>query len=103
VYGVYSPTPGDVSLPVAAATAPARPIRDVHAGPASIAAYTVVHGRDGEAAWGLAVCDVADGSGARAYARMEDPALLADAESVELVGASVDLVAGEGNVNVVKR
>jgi hypothetical protein len=34
---------------------------------------------------------------------MEEPALLADAEATELVGASVDLVAGEGNVNLLKR
>ena len=32
-----------------------------------------------------------------------NPALLAEAEATELVGASVDLVAGEGNVNLLKR
>ena len=66
-----------------------------------MAAYTVVHGRDGDPAWGLAVCDLADG--ARCYARMEEPDLLAEAERNELVGARLELVPGEGNVNLVKR
>jgi acetyl-CoA C-acetyltransferase len=103
VFGVYSTTPGEVTIPAQVAPEPARPIRDVYAGPATIAAYTVVHGRGGDAEWGVAVCDVPDGSAARTYARMDDPALLADAEATELVGAPVDLVAGGGNVNLVKR
>ena len=68
-----------------------------------MAAYTVIHGRGGEAEWGIAVCDLPDDSGARAYARIDDPGLLAEAESTELVGAGVDLVTGEGNVNRLKR
>ena len=43
-------------------------IVDVHAGPATVATYSVVHGRDGGAEWGLAVCDLPDGG--RCYARV---------------------------------
>ena len=60
-----------------------------------------LRGRDGEADWGLAVCDLP--AGGRAYAKMLDRDLLADAEREELVGAAVQLVAGDANVNVVKR
>jgi len=103
VFGVYSTTPGEVSPPTATRTAVARPIRDIYAGPATVAAYTVAHGRGGDAEWGLAVCDLPGGSGERAYARISDPALMAEAEATELVGSNVDLVAGEGNVNLLKR
>jgi acetyl-CoA C-acetyltransferase len=103
VFGVYSTTPGDGSEPVPPPPPPARPIVDTYAGPARVAAYTVAHGRSGEAEWGVAVCDLPDGSGARVYARLEDADVLAEAERTELVGANVDLVPGEGNVNLLKR
>jgi acetyl-CoA C-acetyltransferase len=103
VFGVYSTAAGPLSPPVAPAPPPALPIRDTYTGPATVAAYTVAHGRGGEAEWGLAVCDVLDGNGGRAYARIDDPGLLAEAESVELVGTDVDLVTGENNVNRLKR
>ena len=102
-FGVYSTTPGETSPPMTPTTAAARPIRDTYAGPATVTAYTVAHGRDGGAEWGLAVCDLPGGSGERAYARIDDPALMDDAEATELVGANVDLVAGEDSVNLLKR
>jgi acetyl-CoA C-acetyltransferase len=106
VSGLYSTTPGPVRPPRSAEVQsgldarPRRAIRDVASGEASMATYTVAHGRDGGADWGLAVCDLPDG--ARCYARMEDADLLAEAERRELVGARVELVPGEGNVNLVK-
>jgi acetyl-CoA C-acetyltransferase len=103
VFGVYSTTPGEVSAPGPVAPAVARRIRDTYAGPATVAAYTVAHGRGGDAEWGLAICDLPGDAGERAYARIDDAALLAEAEATELVGAEVDLVAGEGNVNRLKR
>jgi len=103
VFGVYSTTPGGVSPPVAPEMSRARPIRDTYAGPATVVGYTVAHGRDGEAEWGVAVCDLPGGSRERAYARIDDPALMAEAEATELVGESVDLVAGDANVNRLKR
>jgi acetyl-CoA C-acetyltransferase len=96
-FGVWSTTPGE-HLPTPPdeagiqATLDARPvkaIRDAATGSATVAMYSVVHGRSGEAEWGLAVCDLPDDS--RCYARIEDPDLLATAESTELVGHHVDL------------
>jgi acetyl-CoA C-acetyltransferase len=79
---------------------PKKAITDSHAGRATMATYTVAHGRGGDAEWGLAVCDLADGS--RAYAKILDADLLAQAEAEELVGATVTLVPGDNNANVVK-
>ena len=42
----------------------ARPIKEIAdraTGAATVATYTVAHGRDGGADWGLAVCDLPDG------------------------------------------
>ncbi len=106
-YGVYSTTPGEVVVPDQEAVqasveahAPAVPITDVHAGSVTIASYTVAHGRDGAAEWGLVIADVGDGS--RAYAKVEDAAVLVDMESREWVGDTVELVPAEGGVNLVK-
>jgi acetyl-CoA C-acetyltransferase len=107
VYALYSSSPGPVAPPDTqritreVEAAPRQAIVDTYSGPAVIAAYSVAHGRDGGAQWGLAVCDLPEGG--RAYAKMLDGALLADAEETELVGTSVELVAGDGNTNVVKR
>jgi acetyl-CoA C-acetyltransferase len=97
VFGVYSTEPGPVAPPCPVEPVPARPIVETHTGPATVAAYSVVHGPDGEPQWGVAVCDV---DGARAYARLVDPELLAAAEEHELVGATLDLRTEKGNVNV---
>jgi acetyl-CoA C-acetyltransferase len=77
------------------------PITDVYAGDATVATYTVVHGRGGEREWGLAICDLPDGS--RAYARVEDQSLLEEAEEAELVGAEVRLTAGADRVNLLTK
>jgi acetyl-CoA C-acetyltransferase len=101
VYAAYSTTPGAVVLPdELPPPSPPRAIVDVHAGPATVATYTVLHGRDGEPEWGLAVCDVDDG--ARCYAKVLDRDLLDHVEQVEWVGTTVDLVDGGGGVNVVR-
>jgi acetyl-CoA C-acetyltransferase len=108
VYAVYSTEPGrrPPRPPDAAATKAAlgagttRVIRDVAAGSAEVATYSVAHGRDGGAEWGLAVCDLPEGE--RCYARIEDADLLAQMEATEWIGATVDLVPGAGNVNLVK-
>jgi len=76
------------------------PIVDTWTGPATVAAYSVVHGRDGLPAWGLAVCDVPDGR--RTYARVEDDAALAEALKTEWVGAAIEIEAGDGKVNRVR-
>ena len=68
-----------------------------------VAAYSVVHGKDGSPEWGVAVCDVpgTGSGGARCYARIAEPDLLADAEQTELVGRTLKLTTTEGNVNLV--
>jgi acetyl-CoA C-acetyltransferase len=106
VYGVYSTEPGPVAAPDRAgvqAALDARPIkaiRDTATGPATVATYTVLHGRDGTPDWGLAVCDLPEGD--RCYAKVLDAPLLEEIERVEWAGAAVELVAGDGGVNVVR-
>jgi acetyl-CoA C-acetyltransferase len=106
VFGLYSTTPGPVVRPDTAAVQagldrlPRRLIADSYAGPATVASYTVAHGRDGTPEWGLAICDLPDGR-TRAYARIDKPDLLAAVESTEWVGAAVELSAGPDNVNLV--
>jgi acetyl-CoA C-acetyltransferase len=108
-FGLYSTAPppgGRVTPPDAAAVqarldaAPAVTIADRYAGPAPVATYTVAHGRDGAAEWGLVLADVAPG--VRAYGRVEDPALLAALEAEEWVGRTVTLREGPGEVNLVE-
>jgi acetyl-CoA C-acetyltransferase len=101
VYGVYSTEPGAAAPvpPGKAPEQPAVPITDTFSGPATVAAYSVVHGRDGAPEWGVAVCDVGDGT--RGYARMTDADLLDAAESDELVGRRVAVSTNE-NVNTAR-
>ena len=78
-------------------------IVDSYEGPATIAAYTVRHGRDGAATSGLAIVDLPGGSSpagaARAYARLDDPVDLLELEATEGVGRAVHL-APDGPVNL---
>src|SRR5205807_8258316 len=82
VYGVYSTDPPETPLDPSAAAAlqarldarPTRAITDSYAGPATVATYTVAHGRGGDAEWGLTICDLPDGT--RAYAKVLDRTLL---------------------------
>jgi acetyl-CoA C-acetyltransferase len=78
-----------------------QPIVDVHHGRATVASYTVHHGRDGAATDAVLVCDVGDG-GARCYAKAMDADVLAALEAEEWVGRSVDLVDGGDGVNLVQ-
>lgn len=106
VYGVYSTEPGPMTPPDDTAAQVrvdkvSRPeIIDTYEGPALIATYSVVHGRDGTPDGGFVICDLP--SGPRCYARIVDVDLMAEAEEVELVGRAVQLVPGDANVNVVK-
>ncbi len=89
---VYSTTPPVLAarlLSPTRASEPGRtPIVDRYAGPATVATHTVVHGRDGNPEWGLAVCDIPEG---RVYARIEAADLLAEAMEVEWTGRAVIL------------
>lgn len=105
-FGVWSTQPAPVRPPdheLVQARLDARPIkaiRETATGPATITTYSVVHDRHGEPEWGLAVCDLPDGD--RCYARFDTPDLLGLSEASEWVGAAVELVPGDGNVNLVK-
>jgi acetyl-CoA C-acetyltransferase len=89
VFGVYSTTPGPLAPPEGVAAPVAIPVVPTHDGPAEVAAYSVVHGRDGAPTHALLVCDLGDGS--RAYARSSDPELCERAETEEFVGRHVRL------------
>jgi acetyl-CoA C-acetyltransferase len=115
VYGLYStqPPPSGCAVPPdrtvqsrLEAQHPTTPIVDVWDGPATIATYTVAHGKGGAAEWGLVITDLpADGERrARAYGRVEDPDLLAALETEEWVGRTVQLRPTDrpnGTVNLV--
>ena len=98
VYAVYSTTPGPVEPPgdLGLGSLPTRDITASYAGPATVVTYTVAHGRDGAPDWGLIIADLPDRT--RAYAKVTDPSLLADAESRELVGTTVTLTT-DGTLN----
>ncbi len=70
-----------------------RAIRDVYDGAATVAAYSVVHGKDGEPEWGVVICDVPEGD--RAYGKVVDADMLASIERDELVGRKVTLTPTE--------
>ena len=98
VYGLYSTEPGPVAPPAQAEVQAkldadgAVALVERHDGEATVAAYSVVHGRDGEPEWAALVCDV---PGGRAYARLTDDHELFEAEASELVGATVRLTPHE--------
>jgi acetyl-CoA C-acetyltransferase len=102
VYAVWSTEPGVVRPPDQAAVSAAvaadlevAPIVDRHDGEATVATYSVLHGRDGGPEWGALVCDL-DGGG-RCYARLDDADALAAAEAEEFIGTTVHLTTdGEG-------
>jgi acetyl-CoA C-acetyltransferase len=101
-YGVLSadPGPGVVAdpAPYEAGQGP-RPIVAPPDGAATVAAYSVLHGRDGSPERALLVCDVA-GAEARCYAQLDGgPDALAQAEAEELVGRTVAL-RPEGGLNL---
>jgi acetyl-CoA C-acetyltransferase len=105
VAGVLSSESGEVELPPAdPGAAKLRPVVDVHHGPATVAAYTVHHGRDGAPTGAVLIVDVIGrDDGARAYAAGRDPDLLASLEAEEWVGREVVLGDGGDGVNLVSR
>jgi acetyl-CoA C-acetyltransferase len=106
VAAVWSATPGDrppvppdpavMQAAVESDLERAR-IEDRHDGEATVATYSVLHGRDGDPQWGALVCDLA--TGARCYARLEDTDALAASETEELIGRTVQLETDDNGVN----
>jgi acetyl-CoA C-acetyltransferase len=100
-YGVWSTDPGAGVVadpaPYAAAAAPAHIVGSPE-GAGAVAAYSVLHGRDGEPERALLVCDVAGGG--RSYAFLDGGSdVLAEAERDELIGRAVTLTP-QGQVNL---
>jgi acetyl-CoA C-acetyltransferase len=114
-YGVWSTTAPSSPLPEPApyrASAEAVGIVGSPEGKATIATYSVLHGRDGEPERALLVCDVGGGAvsgavsggavsgGARCYALLDGGAsALAEAEADELVGRPV-MLSPQGELNL---
>jgi acetyl-CoA C-acetyltransferase len=97
-YGVWSTNPDGASVPPSG-TLPTdgatTPVTDVANGPATVATYAVMHGRDGGPESALLVCDLPDGS--RCYAKLDEANdAFALAESQELIGQPVSLASADG-------
>jgi acetyl-CoA C-acetyltransferase len=101
-YSVWSSLPGPVREPDSAAldkelaAEPRCALATTYDGAARVASYSVIHDRDGSASSAMLMLDLPDG--ARGWAKVTEPDLLADAESRELVGQPVT-VTTDGKVN----
>ncbi|MGP0031901.1 MAG: acetyl-CoA synthetase [Acidimicrobiales bacterium] len=101
-YGVWSSDPGAAGpAAVHRDPEPGPPatelvdVVDAPEGPATVATYSVRHGRDGAPASALLVCDLP--GGARCYATLEGGTdALTEAETVELIGRAVSLTPADG-------
>ena len=89
VFGVWSTEPGPYRPTGPAPEPDEATVVAVAEGEATVAAYSVVHGRDGSPDWMLLVCDLP--GGARAYARTEDPGIGVAAAAEEFGGRRVRL------------
>jgi acetyl-CoA C-acetyltransferase len=103
VYGLWSSTPGTLSPPdgpvladQVRANQPVVALAERAEGDATVATYSVLHGRDAAAEWAALVCDLP--GEARCYARLEGKDALARAERNELIGTRVRLSTGDDNV-----
>ncbi len=95
-----TPVPDEVAVQARLDARPRRAVRPAATGAATVATYSVVHGRDGVPEWALVICDLPGGD--RCYARANDTGLLAALEADEWVGRSVTLVDGGNGVNRVE-
>jgi acetyl-CoA C-acetyltransferase len=97
-YGVWSTEPGAVPPPIPVAVPPASAVSaptsivESPEGTASVATYSVLHGRDGGAESAVLVCDLQGGG--RCYAKLDGG--LAEAETDELIGRTVTLTPKDG-------
>jgi acetyl-CoA C-acetyltransferase len=105
VFGVYASEAGAVTPPAGVPPPGKTPVVAAHDGPATVAAYSVVHDRDGGPVRALLVCDLP--GGARTYATLTDVDTCRRAEDEELVGEAVLLrsvrVDGAGGPSTVNR
>jgi acetyl-CoA C-acetyltransferase len=101
VYGLWSTTPGRLTPPAAPPVdATVATIVESPDGSATVATYSVLHGRDGGPKSCLVVCDLPGGD--RCYARLDGGAeAFEEAETVELIGRTVTLTPKDG-INVAR-
>ena len=90
-YGVWSTDPGPITPPPPLEKHdPGQRVVDSYQGAATVATYSVLHGRDGAPTSALLVCDLPEGG--RSYALLEGgPDTFDEAESEELIGRTVTL------------
>jgi acetyl-CoA C-acetyltransferase len=97
-YGVWSTDPGaGVLTDAEPSVAAEEPLAIVEApdGVATVASYTVLHGRDGGPERAVLICDLPDGG--RCYALLDGgAAVLAGTEADELIGRRVTLTPADG-------
>jgi acetyl-CoA C-acetyltransferase len=96
-YGVWSTDPGtgELSDPPPSVTDEPVGIVETPAGDATVATYTVLHGRDGGPERAVLICDLP--AGGRCYALLDGgAAALEGAEADELIGRSVTLTPADG-------
>ncbi len=99
-YGVWSTDPGigpgpEVATPPAAAAPDPVAIVESPEGGATVATYSVLHGRDGGPERALLICDLP--AGGRSYALLDgDAATLSGAEADEVIGRTVTLTPADG-------
>jgi acetyl-CoA C-acetyltransferase len=97
-YGVWSTDPGAGPKPNVAPAPPlADPLAIVEApeGKATVATYSVLHGRDGGPERALLICDLPGGS--RCYGLLDGGgSVLAETEADELIGRSVTITPADG-------
>ena len=103
-YGLWSSRPGPMASGLPPATRPRTATStsgvDSPRGAATVATYSVVHGRDGAPTSALLVCDLAGGG--RCYAKLEGgEGAFDEAETTELLGRTVTLTPMDG-VNLVR-
>ena len=100
-YGLWSSDPGPITpAPLEERPQVATAIVESPEGAATVAAYSVLHGRDGAPESAVLVCDLPGGN--RCYARLDGgAAVLEEAESVELIGRAVTLTP-EGGINLAR-
>ena len=100
-YGLWSTVPGPIA-PTASIPKHEFPshLVDSPQGAATVATYSVLHGRDGEPTAALLICDLPGGG--RCYAKLDGGrAAFDDAETVELIGRRVTLTP-QGGVNLAR-
>ncbi len=103
VFGIYSGTPGPLTLPdedavrARVAAVALRAVESRATGSARVAAYSVLYDREGPTA-GVVVCDLP--GGARCYANTFDPDTMASMQREEWVGRAVELAPGDGEINL---